>query len=171
MAFPPSISGCLPVKRSELMPVQSVIERIVAALSAQTVDTITITGGDIEFRPQREGTANKPRPEGNGWIFNGLGCCCLHVHHDQQGVSIDYDLDCRLWFFVVTVISIGSGALIQSSSGPDHEWGWTIGCAIWAVMFFSSYISKTIEFRGWLKANLTSDALPPTTRLRAPTAP
>ncbi|VWX53940.1 hypothetical protein [Novosphingobium sp. 9U] len=147
------------------------MERLEAALSAQTVDMIKIAGDSIEFRPQSKDTADKPRPEGNGWMFNGLGACCLHVGHDQQGVLIDYNLDCRVGFFLVTVISVGFGALIQSSSGPDHGWGWAFACGNWVLMFFSSYISKTIEFRRWLKTNLTSHELPPTKRLRVPTNP
>lgn len=168
MAFPLSISGRLQIRRSELTPLQP-MERLEAALSAQTVDMIAVAGDSIEFRPQGKDTADKPRPEGSGWMFNRLGPCCLRVCYDQQGVLIDYNLDCRVGFFLVTVISVGFGALIQSSSGPDHEWGWAFACGFWVVAFFSSYISKTIEFRRWLKTNLTSHELPPTKRLRVPT--
>lgn len=104
-------------------------------------------------------------------MFDGLGACSLRVRQDQQDISIDYNLDCRLRFFLVTVLSVGIGLLIQSSSGPDHDWGWALGCGIWGVVFFSSYVSKTIEFRRWLKTNLTSHELPPTKRLRVPTNP
>lgn len=171
MTFPLSITGRLKVRLSNLTSLQPIIERVVAALSAQTVDMIKVADEVIEFRPQGKGTADKPRPEGNSWMFGGLGPCYLRVRHDQQGVLIDYNLDCRLMFFIVTAISVGSGALIQSSSGPDYDWGWTFACGLWGVMFLSSYISKTIEFRGWLKANLTSDVLPPIKRLRVPTSP
>jgi hypothetical protein len=171
MAFPLSISGRLHVRRSELTPLQPIIERLEAALSAQTVDVIKVAGDIIEFRPQSKGTADKPRPEGNGWMFDGLGPCFLRVRHDQQEAVIDYNLDCRLGFFIVTVLSILIGTLIHSSSRPDHDWGWTFACGLWGVVFFSSYISTAIEFRQWLKTNLTSHELPPTKRLRVPTSP
>lgn len=171
MAFPVSISGRLQVRRSDLTPLQPIIERLKSALSAQTVDSIKVAGDVIEFRPEGKGNADKPRPEGSGWMFDGLGPCFLRLRHDQQDVIIDYNLDCRLRFFIVTVISVVIGPLIQSSSGPDHDWGWVIACGLWGVLFFSSYISKTIEFRRWLRTNLTSHELPPTKRLRLPTSP
>lgn len=171
MAFPLSISGRLKVRRSELTTLQPIIERLEAALSAQTVDLIEVAGDVLKFRPQINGFAAKPRPEGNGWMFDGLGACCLHVRHDQQHILIYYNLDCRLRFFLVTALSVGIGVLIQSSSGPDHDWSWVFGCGIWIVAFFSSYVSTKTEFRRWLKTNLTSHEVPPTKRLRVPTNP
>jgi hypothetical protein len=46
------------------------MERLRAALLAQPVDTIAMTGDTIQFTPQAKGGERKPRPEGSGWMFN-----------------------------------------------------------------------------------------------------
>lgn len=147
------------------------MERLEAALSAQTVDKITITSDTIEFTPMVKGSESKPRPEGNGWMLNAIGISSLHVHHDSNSTTISYRLECRGWFFVVTALSVATGLFIHLYEGKDYEWGWLFALGIWAVMFLSGYVSKTIEFRRWLRNNLISTQLPPTKRLRVPTDP
>lgn len=171
MAFPFSISGGVQFRRSDLTASQTIVERLEAALSAQTVDRITVTGDAIEFMPQTKGTGDKPRPEGNGWMLNGLGTCFIQVIYNQDKVMVRYKLDCRLWFGLTTVIALGVGFAIRSSTGPDPEWGWAFACGLWTVVFLLAYISKAIEFRGWLKNTVTSHLLPPTKRLRVPAGP
>ncbi|MCW6533122.1 hypothetical protein NED98_23000, partial [Sphingomonas sp. MMSM20] len=56
-------------------------------------------------------------------------------------------------------------------NGPDPKWGWIFPLGIWAVMFLSGYVSKIIEFRRWLRKNLTSLELPPTKPLSVPKDP
>lgn len=171
MAFPLSISGVLKVRMAAVTPAQPIIERLRAALAAQTVDMIKVSGHIIEFRPQIKRTADRPRPEGKLWMFEGIGPCFLHVHHDQNHAVIKYNLDFRLQFSVVIIFSAVTGALIRSSSAPGHDWGWTVAGGIWGILFLSSYISKAIEFRQWLRNNLTSDEQPPTKRMRVPISP
>lgn len=171
MAFPLSISGHLTLSRSELTSNSGVVERLEAALSAQTVDKITVTNDTIEFTPMVRGSEGKPRPEGNGWMLNAIGNSWLRVRHESNSATISYRLECRGWFCMATALSVATGLFIHLYKGKDYEWGWLFALGIWAVMFLSGYVSKTIEFRRWLKNNLTSAELPPTKRLRVPTAP
>lgn len=171
MTFPRSITGRLTVRRSELTPNSGVMERLAAALSAQTVDSMTIANDTIEFVPQVKGSGGKSRPEGSGWMFNSLGTCLLHIRQEQDGVVVSYRLECGTWFLAVTIFCVASGLLIHLYHGPDSEWGWIFSLGIWTVMFLSGYVSKIIEFRGWLRKNLTSLELPPTKPLSVPKDP
>ena len=147
------------------------MERLRAALFAQTVDTIAMTGDTIQFTPHAKGGESKPRPEGGGWMFNNLGGCSLRLYEETEGVTVEYSLDCRLWFSMATAISIAAGMVIQLSAGPDHRWGWLFAFGFWILFFLSGFLSKTIEIRNWLTSNLTSPELPPTKRLRLPMDP
>ncbi|WP_159043595.1 hypothetical protein [Sphingomonas sp. STIS6.2] len=171
MPFLLSITGRLTVRHPQLISTPDVMERLRAALLAQTVDTIAMTGDAIRFTPQAKGGESKPRPEGGGWMFNALGVCSLRLHQEVEGVTVVYRLDCRLWFCIATAISIMAGVVIRLSAGPDHEWRWVFALGFWLLFFLSGFLSKTFEIRSWLKTNLTSLELPPTKRLRVPVDP
>jgi hypothetical protein len=171
MAFPLSITGELTVRHSDLRSNQGAMERLQAALNAQTVDSITRGENSIEFIPQITGEDRKPRPEGGGWMFNALGTCLLSLRQSSEGLIVDYRLDCRLWFWTATSFSTAAGLIIWCTKGPDHQWAWAFALGFWSLLFMSGYLSKTIEFRRWLKNNLTSTELPPTKRLRVPVDP
>lgn len=171
MPFPLSITGRLTVRHPRLISTPDVMERLRAALLAQTVDTIAMTGDTVQFTPQAKGGESKPRPEGGGWMFNALGACSLQLQRDVEGVTVFYRLDCRLWFCIATAASIIAGLLIRLSDGPDHEWSWVFALGFWVLFFLSGFVSKTIEIRSWLKDNLTSLELPQPKRLRVPVDP
>jgi len=171
MPFPLSITGQLTVRHTQLKSTQEVMERLRAALLAQTVDTITMASDTIEFIPQVKGGETKPRPEGGGWMFNALGVCVLRLHQECEGITVAYKLDCRFWFYIATAISMTAGLVIQLSAGPDHKWGWVFAVGFWVLFFASGFVSKTIEIQSWLKKSLTSLELPPTKRLRVPVEP
>ena len=171
MPFPLSITGRLTVRHPRLTSTPEIMERLRAALFAQTVDTIAMTGDTIQFTPHAKGGESKPRPEGGGWMFNNLGGCSLRLYEETEGVTVEYSLDCRLWFGTATVFSIIAGLVIRLSAGPDNEWGWVFALGYWVLLFLSGFVSKTIEIRNWLNTNLTSLELPPTKRLRVPVDP
>jgi hypothetical protein len=169
MAFPLSITGHLMVRHQDYKGKQAAMDRLQDALRAQTVDAITMGKDTIEFTPQIKGTDRKPRPEGGGWMFNGLGTCFLQVGRTFDGLTVAYKLDCQLWFYSSTIVSVTAGLLIWWTGGPDHQWAWALSLGFWLLFFMSGYVSTTIEFRRWLKNNLTSVELPTTKRLRVPT--
>jgi hypothetical protein len=166
MPFPLSISGRVQVLDSPLRSDAAIVERLQAALTAQTVDTISVEGNTIRFVPEVAAMARNMRPEGDGWMFTSLGRCLIMIRQIGQSITAVYHLDCRGWFYVVTAIALAVGTLISQSSGPDPEWGWVFALGLWLVMFASGFVSKTIEFRRWLKTNLASEMLPPAKKSR-----
>lgn len=166
MPFPLSITGQVEIPHSQLTTVQSPVERLRDALLAQTVDQITINENRINFRPATSGDAKKLRPEGNGWMLGSLGNCWVSIDRRPSDLIVYYDLQCRGLFYLVTALSVATGAIVLSSEGPDYIIGWAFAVGIWLVMFLSSYVSKRWEFRGWIRRNLTSEQLPETKRLR-----
>ncbi|HCB75878.1 MAG TPA: hypothetical protein DEP91_06845 [Sphingomonas bacterium] len=143
-----------------------IMERLEAALTAQTVDAISSEGNTIRFVPEVAALGRNMRPAGDGWMFTSLGRCSITIGRTGQSITADYHLNCRGWFYLVTAISLAVGTLISHSSGPDHEWGWVFALGLWSVVFASGFVSKTIEFRRWLKANLGSETLLPAKKLR-----
>ena len=61
MPFPLSITGQMTVRHTHLKSTQEVMERLRAALLAQTVDTITMESDTIEFIPQVKGGETRVR--------------------------------------------------------------------------------------------------------------
>jgi hypothetical protein len=166
MPFPVSISGRVQVLDSPLRSDADIMERLEAALTAQTVDAISAEGNTIRFVPEVAALGRNVRPQGDGWMFLMLGRSSITIGHYGQDVTAHYQLDCRGWFYLVTALSLAVGTLISQSSGPDHEWGWVFALGLWLVVFASGFVSKTIEFRRWLKASLESETLLPTKKLR-----
>ncbi|MBB5715420.1 hypothetical protein [Sphingomonas aerophila] len=168
MAFPLSITGQLRIRHQDLNASQDARDRLRDALHAQTVDTITIGEDTIQFTPQVKGGERKLRPEGEGWMFNALGVCSLRLDRTFEGLTVSYKLDCRVWFWLSTAFSLAAGLVIRFTRAPDYQWAWALALGFWLVFFMFGYVSKTIEFRRWLRNNLTSVELPRTKRLEVP---
>jgi hypothetical protein len=169
--FPLSINGSLNVQAAIFPEGPSALARLRDALVAQTVDSVTIEGDAVHFKPHTKGNARKPRPEGNLWMLDGIGSSWLAVRQSGTEVKVEYHLDTSFKFVFVSSLALLAGSVIHLFGKTHRQEGWVFAAGIWLVMFASSYVSATIEFRRWLRANLTSREMPPTKPLRVPPDP
>jgi hypothetical protein len=165
MAFPLSITGKVTVSDDQVPASLKPLERLHAALRAETVDRLEQTGNCLTFAHRQGIHASVPRPGGQWWMFAMIDRGQFEVARNLGAMTVRYELSTRVGFFLMTTFALAVGTLIQSSSGPGHEWGWVFGCGLWLLMFVSSYASKAIEIRRWIKKVMTSDSLPPSAEL------
>jgi hypothetical protein len=172
MSFPFSIDGRVTLDIDALPPGLDPVQRLAAALHAQTVDSIEVVGTTLRFRPITKGNDDRPRPEGNGWKLGSTGAGSLIVtHHDRQ-VEVRYRIDTRLLFWLPTILAPLIFAAIRIHGGVEQErTALFFATGIWSVWFLATYVSVWWEFARWLRANLTSAELAPVKRLRVPSSP
>jgi len=166
MAFPTSISGNVIIRDDQVPPSFDPFERLYAALKAETVDQLEHSGNRLTFTGRHGIHSPMPRPGGQSWLFAIFDSGRFEVARNLGGITVQYELSTRRGFLIVTALALAVATLIQSSSGPGHQWGWAVGCGIWTAVFASSFASKAIEVRRWIKNIMTSGSLPPSAELR-----
>ena len=166
MAFPLSITQQISIPKDQLPPSLDPAARLHCALRNETVDDLKRSANRLTFEHRRGLHAPVARPGGSWWLFGLFDAGSFDLSEDASSLFVGYVLHTRSLFYGVTAFAVLATALIQFSSGPQHEWGFTFGAGVWLVMFASQYASKAIEIKRWLKKIMTSEDLPPSAELR-----
>jgi hypothetical protein len=156
MAFPLSITGHLTVRNDEKPPKQLVVEHLRSALSAQSVDLISVVDDTIRFTPQAVGNEKASRPDGVSWMFHLIGPSLLVVDQRPAGMRITYQLSCRFWFYTTTLFSVLAGIAMAFTTRVETHWAVLCTFASWTMLFASGYLGTRVDFHHWLGSSLPS---------------
>jgi hypothetical protein len=156
MPFPLSITGHVTVRDGQETPRRHVVEHLRTALSAQSVDLISVADDTISFTPQAVGNENNLRPDGVSWMFRLIGPSLLVVDERPAGMRITYRLSCRFWFYTTTLFSVLAGIAMALTTRVEMHWAVLCTFASWTMLFASGYLGTRIDFHHWLGSSLPS---------------
>ena len=160
MAFPTSITGQLVIPMDQLSHSIDKASRLQAALISETVGDLRRMGNSFTFRHRSGFHRPIARPGGQWWLFALFDAGSFELCEDAAAVTIRYRLSTSRAFWIVTLLAIIVGSLIQFNSGPDHAWGFAVGIGLWLLMFAAQYLSKRSEMRRWFLKIMTAETLP-----------